>query len=202
MKKMIITIGREFGSGGREIGLKLAEELGIPFYDKEILRRVSEKGDLHETFLEQNEEKAPQLLVSSFERFMVDTYYQPSLSDTIFMEQSKVIREIAAEGPCVIVGRCGDYILEDEQCVKLFVSASMAYKISRKHSVAPEKEDYTDAQMEKYIRDVEKQRRKYYEHYTGRKWGDVTNYDLCIRTDKIGTDGAVKLVLEYLENIR
>ncbi|MBQ4371938.1 MAG: cytidylate kinase-like family protein [Firmicutes bacterium] len=202
MKKCIITIGREFGSGGREIGLRLAETLGIPFYDKEILKRVSEKGDLHETFLEQNEERAPQMLVSSFERFMVDTYYQPTLSDTIFVEQSKVIREIADEGPCVIVGRCADYILDDRDVLRLFICAGMEYKISRKHSVAPEKDDYTDAQMEKYIKDLEKQRRKYYEHYTGRKWGDVNNYDLCIRTDKIGTEGAVKLVLAYLENLK
>ncbi|MBQ2059538.1 MAG: cytidylate kinase-like family protein, partial [Firmicutes bacterium] len=139
MKKCIITIGREFGSGGREIGLRLAETLGIHFYDKEILKRVSEKGDLHETFLEQNEERAPQMLVSSFERFMVDTYYQPTLSDTIFVEQSKVIREIADEGPCVIVGRCADYILDDRDVLRLFICAGMEYKISRKHSVAPEK---------------------------------------------------------------
>ncbi len=152
MNTKIITIGREFGSGGHEIGMKLAEMLGIPFYDKEILKKVAEKGNLHEGFLESHEEKAPQFLATSLERTMIDTYYQPSLSDTIFLEQSKVIKEIAEEGPCVIVGRCADYVLREMDTFNVFVCASMAHKISRKHAVAPEKADYTDAQMEKYIK--------------------------------------------------
>ncbi|MBR0138793.1 MAG: cytidylate kinase-like family protein, partial [Firmicutes bacterium] len=159
----IVTIGREFGSGGHEIGMKLAEMMGVPFYDKELLKKVSDEGGLHESFLESHEEKAPQLLSSSFERSMIETYYQPTLSDTIFLEQSKVIKEIAAEGPCVIVGRCSDYVLRNEPILRVFICASLEHKIARKHSVAPEKADYTDAQMEKYIKSVEKQRKKYYE---------------------------------------
>ena len=148
----IITIGREFGSGGHEIGMKLAEMLNIPFYDKELLKKVSDMGGLHESFLETHEEKAPQLLSASFERSLIDTYYQPTLSDTIFLEQSKVIKQIASEGPCVIVGRCSDYVLRDSNVFTVFVCASMEHKISRKYAVAPEKADYTDAQMEKYIK--------------------------------------------------
>ena len=138
----IITIGREFGSGGHEIGMKLAEMLNIPFYDKELLKKVSDMGGLHESFLETHEEKAPQLLSASFERSLIDTYYQPTLSDTIFLEQSKVIKQIASEGPCVIVGRCSDYVLRDSNVFTVFVCASMEHKISRKYAVAPEKADY------------------------------------------------------------
>ncbi|MBQ1524062.1 MAG: cytidylate kinase-like family protein [Firmicutes bacterium] len=198
----IITIGREFGSGGHEIGMKLAEMLNIPFYDKELLKKVSDMGGLHESFLETHEEKAPQLLSASFERSLIDTYYQPTLSDTIFLEQSKVIKQIASEGPCVIVGRCSDYVLRDSNVFTVFVCASMEHKISRKYAVAPEKADYTDAQMEKYIKSIEKQRRKYYEHYTCRKWGDVSNYDLCINTDHIDVEGAAKVIITALENYK
>ena len=179
----IITIGREFGSGGHEIGMKLAEMLNIPFYDKELLKKVSDMGGLHESFLETHEEKAPQLLSASF-------------------EQSKVIKQIASEGPCVIVGRCSDYVLRDSNVFTVFVCASMEHKISRKYAVAPEKADYTDAQMEKYIKSIEKQRRKYYEHYTCRKWGDVSNYDLCINTDHIDVEGAAKVIITALENYK
>ncbi len=198
----VITIGREFGSGGHEIGLKLAEMLGIPFYDKELLKKVSELGGLHESFLEAHEEKAPQLLSASFERSMIDTYYQPTLSDTIFLEQSKVIKQIASEGPCVIVGRCSDYILRDENIFTVFVCASMQHKIARKYTIAPEKADYTDAQMEKYIRSIEKQGPAYNELYTSRRWGDVSNYDLCINTDHLDVEGAAKVIITALENCR
>ena len=160
MNTKVITIGREFGSGGHEIGMKLAELLNIPFYDKEILK-VAEKGGLHESFLETHEERAPQFLAASFERTMIYTYYQPSLSDTIFLEQSKVIKEIAEQGPCGIVGRCADYVLRDMDTYDVFICASMEHKIARKHSVAPEKADYTDAQMEKYIKSLEKERKRY-----------------------------------------
>src|SRR5665647_1391682 len=102
MNKKVITIGREFGSGGREIGIKLAEELKIPFYDKELLKLASKDGAFDENFLAANEEKAPILSTPSLGRMTLSAFYQPSLSDTIFLEQSKIIKELAAKGPCVI----------------------------------------------------------------------------------------------------
>ena len=202
MEKRIIAIGREFGSGGREVGKLLAAELGIPFYDKELLKRVAEVGDFHEKFLETHEETAPTIAISSFDRNMMDSFYQPSFSDSIFVEQANVIRDIADEGPCVIVGRCADYILRDRNILTVFMHADMAYKISRKHAVAPEKADYTDEEMEKYIKKVEKARRKYYEHYTGQKWGQADHYDLCLNTGKLGTEGALKVIMAYLESYK
>lgn len=197
--KHVITIAREFGSGGREIGVKLAERLGIPFYDKELLRLASEQGGLNEEFMAANEEKAPVLTAASFGRRTLNSFYQPSLSDTIFLEQSKIIRKLAEQGPCVIVGRAADYVLRDMNSIDVLISASMPYKIARKHSVAPEKADYTDEQMEKYIKDIDKQRRRYYEHYTGRKWGMVGNYHLCLWADSVGSDGAVDCIIHFME---
>ncbi len=196
----VITIGREYGSGGREVGVKLAERLGLPFYDKELLKLVAEKGDLHEDFLAANEEKAPQFLAPSFGRTMLETFYQPSFSDTIFVEQSRVIRSVAEQGPCVIVGRCADYILRDS-AFRVYIYAGDDFKIAHKHLVAPEKADYSNEEMLKYIKNVEKQRARYYEHYTGYKKGMAINYDLCIRTDLVGIDGAVSLIAEVWEGL-
>ena len=193
----VITIAREYGSGGREIGLKLSQALGIPFYDKELLKMVAEEGGLHEDFVAANEEKAPNIMAPTFGRAMIDTFYQPSLSDTIFIEQTKIIRQLAQQGPCVIVGRCADYVLKDA-AFKVFVHAGIDFKIARKHLVAPEKADLSDEEMAKYINDVEKRRRRFYEHYTGYRKGLAENYDLCIKTDKVGIDGAVKLIISAL----
>jgi cytidylate kinase len=200
MNQKVITIGREFGSGGREIGIQLAKRLDIPFYDKELLKLVSRDGDLDEKFLAANEEKAPDLSAPSLGRMAMAAFYQPSLSDTIFIEQSRIIRALAAKGPCVIVGRCADYVLKDEGSVDIFVSAGIEYRIRRKRSVAPEKSGYSDEEMEKYIREADKQRMKYYEHYTGRRWGRVENYHLCLFVDRVGVQGAVETILTYLEN--
>ncbi|MDD2295573.1 MAG: cytidylate kinase-like family protein [Eubacteriales bacterium] len=200
MNQKVITIGREFGSGGREIGIQLAHRLDIPFYDKELLKLASREGEFDEKFLAANEEKAPDLSTPSLGRMAMTAFYQPSLSDTIFIEQSKIIRALAAKGPCVIVGRCADYVLREEGSADIFISASMEYRIKRKRAVAPEKSGYTDEEMEKYIREADKQRMKYYEHYTGRRWGRVENYHLCLFADNVGVQGAVETILTYLEH--
>ncbi len=198
MNKRVITIGREFGSGGREIGVELARRLDIPFYDKELLKLASEESGLAEVFLEANEEKTPGLLGSSLSRAALSAFYQPTLSDTIFLEQSKVIRMLAAKGPCVIVGRCSDYVLRDQDSADIFVTASMEFRIRRHRDMGREGADGSDEAIEKYIREADKQRRKYYEHYTGRNWGRVENYHLCLFTDKVGVQGAVETILTYL----
>lgn len=203
MDKAVICIAREFGSGGRETGILLSKELGIPFYDKEILRKVAEREGMNEDFVARNEEMSPQMPSTLLGHNVLAVYYQPSSSDKIFVEQAKIIKSLAEEGPCVIVGRCGDYVLRDfPGVVKIFMSASMPYKISRKRHVTPKETEYSDAEMEKHIRDIEKQRTKYYEYYTGLKKGDAKNYDLCIRTDDIGPRGAMELILSYLRHRR
>jgi len=202
MAQRVIAITRDFGSGGRAIGLALAEKLGIPFYDKGILNQVAENQGLNKDFVNQVDRKGPSIPAPIFGRSMVATFYQPTFSDQIFIDQSNIIKELASKGPCVIVGRCADYILRDTDAVKVYITAGMKHKIERKRAVDEEVAGASDEQIEKYIRDIDKRRSKYYEHFTGQKKGDALNYDLCIRSDEIGTDGAVNTIIEYLKGIK
>ena len=198
--KIIVTIDREFGSGGHEVARRLAERLGVPLYDEEIIARAAAETGYHEAYIKSNDEKAPELTISGM--FGAFDSFQNSPFSKIQEGEFKIIRDIAAEDTgCVIVGRAADYVLRDMGSVDVFISASMPYKIARKHKVAPEKADYTDAQMEKYIKDIDKHRQKYYEHYTGRRWGMIGNYHLCIWADNVGSDGAVQVILNYLEQM-
>lgn len=190
----IITIGREFGSGGREIGLRVAEALHIPFYDKEIITLIAEKGELAHDVLEKYEESVMHTGFLSPRPALFTSYTQP-LSDKIFMQQYKAIQELAEQGACVIVGRCADYVLNGKS-INVFVHADMPARIQRKRVLnidVPEKD------MEKHIRNVDKKRRNYYYHYTDRTWGMSQNYDLCIDTTKIGIKGGVEMILHYLK---
>lgn len=195
MDNRIITIGREFGSGGREIGILLAKELGIPFYDKEIILMAAENGGISPELIRANEEQfarrpAGRMSFASFS-------FNPSFSDTIYLHQCSVIRRLAEQGPCVMVGRCADYVLREQDTLNVFIAASMPYKIARKRGMAPEKADYTDEMMAKFISATDDRRRNYYEHYTRQKWGHIENYHLCIHSDLVGTDGAVATILAY-----
>jgi len=194
----IITIGREFGSGGREIGLKLAEKLNIPFYDKEIITMTAQQGGLEEDFVANNEEGNHLIGNSGIGRMSFASFkYKPSLADGIFLHQCDVIKKIADQGPCVIVGRCADYVLK-EKAISIFIAASMPYKIARKRAMAPEKADFDDNQMRKFIEDVDNTRRTYYEHYTNHVWGNIRNYHLCVHSDLVGIVGSVDTILAYI----
>ena len=196
MSDRIITIGRQFGSGGREIGIKLAKRLGVPFYDKEIITLAAEAGGIDPRIVAENEEKRAQGIMGrmSFASFK----YKPSFADGLFLHQCEVIKKIAQEGPCVIVGRCADYVLQ-EKAISVFIAASMPYKIARKRAMAPEKASYSDSEMQKYIEDVDKTRRSYYEHYTNHKWGNIANYHLCVHSDLVGVNGSVETILAYIK---
>jgi len=196
----IVTIGREFGSGGREIGIKLADTLGVPFYDKEIITLTAEFGGLEESFVASNEEGSHLNGAKGIGRMSFASFsYKPNFADSIFLHQCEVVRQISEKGPCVIVGRCADYVLAGKS-VNVFIAASMASKIARKRSMAPEKADFTDEQMSKYIEEVNKNRCQYYEHYTNQKWGNIQNFHLCVHSDLVGIDGSVKTIMTYLEN--
>ena len=198
----VITIGREFGSGGREIGIKLAETLNIPFYDKELITLAAEAGGLDSSFIENNEEGAHALNGRAPGRISLASFaYKPAFSDGIFYHQCDAIRSLAEKGPCVIVGRCADFVLKGES-IDVFIAASMPFKIARKRAMAPEKADFTDQQMEKWIDEVNRARCRYYEHYTNQKWGNIQNYHLCVHSDLVGVDGAVHTIMAYLNAIR
>ena len=182
----IITIGREFGSGGRELGRRLSEELKIAYYDQEIVTEIAKRTDLSEQYVQRIMERRP---ITSFPIHTGRTFYpavNPVLKQThtVFQEQSRILREMAEQSDCVIVGRCADYILRDLKPFRLFVYADMESKMERCRRKAPEQEKLTDRDLKKQITDVDKHRASYYNFYTGQKWGDRTCYDLCVNTTK------------------
>ena len=202
MEKRIITISRQFGSGGHEVGMKLAKRLNIKFYDKELVDLLAKDGKYDVDFIEANEEKCSPPMFPIMPGFAMPVFYQDLPSDLIYKGQSKLIRSLAERGPCVVVGRCADYILRNMNPVDCFIYGSLEERISRKMSMVPEGLDFTREEIKKRVIDVDKKRAKYYEFYADRKWGRMEDYDLCINTDKVGIDGAVETILAYLEHCR
>ena len=180
----IITIGREFGSGGRELGRRLSEALGIAYYDQEIISEIVKRTSLSKEYVQAIEEHRP---VISFPIHIGRSFY-PALAPVfeqnmaVYQEQAKVIEEMAAKSDCVIVGRCADYVLREQNPFRLFVYADMESKMKRCRAKGPEDEKLTDRELRQKIQGIDKKRAKYYEFYTGNKWGDKLNFDLCVNT--------------------
>lgn len=197
--KIIVTIDREFGSGGHEVGRRLAERLGIKFYDDEIITRAAECTGYHREYIKANEEKAPDYTLSSF--FTGIDSFQPSPFARIQEEEFRLIKEIAAQESCVIIGRAADYILSDEPHVSIFIFAPIEERIRRNLEVAKTRypdENADEYAMEKKIKQIDKQRRRYYEFYTDNKWGGRDVYDLLINTSRAGVEGAVDIIEAYI----
>jgi len=193
----IITIGREFGSGGRELGHKLARELKIAYYDKQILSEIVEKTDFSREYVQEViENRLTYMLPPAFSTGMsLGNEYQIRQMQEIVKAQNDVIKEMATKSSCVIVGRCADYILRENKDItlfRIFVYADIESRIKRCQERAPEDEDYTDKELEKHIRRVDKNRANYYADYTLQKWGDKSNYDMCINTTNVNIDEIVK----------
>lgn len=200
----IITIGREFGSGGREIGMRLAKKLNIPVYGKELINLVCENSDFSKNFVERNEEKAPSFFVPPVNVPTLTTFYQQSYSDRIYIEQSKIINELAEKGPAVFIGRCANYVLAEKKPIKIFIYASLERRIKRKECqlVKNEKREMSEKELERFIKDVDKKRAAYYRFYTDGNWDDLREYHLGICTDNITLDGAVDVICAYIENYK
>ncbi|HIX23332.1 MAG TPA: cytidylate kinase-like family protein [Candidatus Lachnoclostridium avicola] len=182
--KRIITVSREFGSGGRELGRRLSELLHIAYYDKEIVTEIAKRTSMSEEYVRQITEQKP---VMSFPISIGRSFYpmtDPLLdqNQAIFREQHQIIREMADKSDCVIVGRCGDYILRDLNPFRIFVYADMDAKIARCRERGKEDPPLSDKELKQKITKMDKGRAKYYEFYTGQKWGDRLNYDVCINT--------------------
>ncbi len=197
----IITIGREFGSGGREIGKRLAKRLGIAYYDHEIIVAIAKKTDLAVDYVQQILEKRPE----PFFPITVGQSFYPIMNplleqnNSVYVEQSNIITEMAQKSDCVIVGRCADYILREMKPLRLFVYADMDKRIDRCRARAPEQEHLTDKELKHQIQQMDKNRSKYYEFYTGQKWGDKLNYDLCVNTSIIPVKDAVNGIAKIFE---
>ena len=203
-KKLVITISRQYGSGGNEIGRKLAGELGVDFYDKNILRMNSDRSGIKESYFHLADEKAGGRLLYRIFSNLTPELGEPSYgsdmvsTDNLFRFQSEVIRKLAEEVSCVIVGRCADYVLEDMEnvnLVRIYIFAEFDSRIRR----ITEKELYAPEDVKKNIRRIDKERRNYYRYYTGRSWADPENYDLLINTSTAGITGSVRLIEEYLK---
>ena len=201
----IITIGRQFGSGGREIGEKLANHFGIKYYDKELLTRAAKESGFCEEMMHNHDERPTN---SFLYNLVMDTYsfgYNSSafvdmpISHKVFLAQFDTIKKIADEGPCVIVGRCADYALSEyKNCLHVFIHADEKSKI--KHIM----EKHGDVTTEQKARDMmikkDKQRQSYYNYYSSKKWGRADSYDLTINSGILGEDGTVKLLIQYVED--
>lgn len=197
----IITLGRQYGSGGREIGQKIADYYGIPFYDNELITRAAKESGFAEETFAKAEDKATNSLLYSL-AMGINVYGNQdfgftglSLDDRIFLAQSDVIRKVADEGPCVIVGRCADYVLKErENIVNLFVKASMSFRLERVVKEYGEEEK----KAADIILKNDKRRANYYSYHVGEKWTDLSNYDLVIRSDFAGIEQSVKCICGYL----
>ena len=187
MKHIVITIGREYGSGGRLIAKQLSEEMGITFYDKQLITEVAKKTGFSENFIRDTEHQRP---TNSFLYDLYTTVATPSVPDQVFIAQAKVIKAAAARESCVIVGRCADYILREEPHVlKVFVNAPLDQRIRR----AREEYGVTEANLESYVIRQDTARASYYTYFATGRWGQTREYDLCINS-RIGIDAAVKVI--------
>ena len=187
-KKIIITIARQYGSGGADTGKKLAEDLGISFYDKNILRMNSDESGIKESYFHLADEKAGNRLLYKIINTLTPEKGAPSFgsdlisADNLFRFQSEVIRKLAAEESCVIIGRCADVILKDYHPLNLFIYADMEAKVERCIRQAPEGEHLTRNEIERMIKQVDKNRAQYRQMYSDTKWGAKESYHLCVNT--------------------
>ena len=192
----VITISREFGSGGRELGVKLADKLGIPFYDKELISMAADDINIAEDAFQHYDVHI--VVHDPLDRQFYHAFsevYQIPMSDQIFVAQSNVIRRLASYGPCIIVGRCADMILTDS--LNLFIYAKMKDRIRRMLELESEAES-DGKEMERRIREVDRKRKEYYQYYTGNTWGRAQNYHLCLDSGPVGVEGCLRAVLAYL----
>lgn len=199
----IITIGREFGSGGRELGRRLAEALGYEYYDKEILTAIAKKTSLSEEYVKEVVDKTPHNLfpITVGQSFPYVDQYQVSQLSTIYGAQYEIVRELAEKSNCVFVGRCADYILKDYNPYRIFVYADKEFKIQRCLNREDATVQLTYKEVEKNMKKVDKGRAKYYNYYTGNKWGDIRNYELCINTTNKVIKNIVPVIAKmFIEN--
>jgi cytidylate kinase len=202
MEKKIITISREFGSGGRTIGRKVAEKLGIPFYDKELVDQIALESGFAPKFIEEHGEHAPSRSLFSYAfapQGIPGVMNGLSTADFLWNIQCSVILQLADQGPCVIVGRNADYILKDRpDALHVYTHADIPFRAER----IVKKYGESDKSPEARLNEKDKRRRVNYQHYTGRTWGMSQNYDLCLDTGKLGIDLCAEIISGIVENSR
>ncbi|MDY6438059.1 MAG: cytidylate kinase-like family protein [Prevotella sp.] len=199
MSKIIINIGRQLGSGGREVARRLAETFGCKFYDKELLNLAARESGFSEKFFEQNDEHKGflrTLFHVHVPHLSDNSFYSNNFSEeSLFKFQSDAIRKAADEDNCVFVGRCADYVLRDHaEATNVFITASMEWRIAQ----VSKRHECDEQTARKIIHNAESQRANYYNYYTGKRWGDAASYDLCIDTSILGIDDTHQLIADFI----
>ncbi len=204
-KKIIITIARQYGSGGREIGELVAEKLGIALYDRELITEAANRGSLDEKVTKLADESAANSLLytlamgSNVLGTTMHFGYKMPLNDKLFILQSEVIKEYAKAESCVIIGRCADYVLRDEKnLLRIFIYGDLDHRQAR---VAERHPELKSGQIIDVINKTDKRRSSYYNFYTGNKWGKYDNYDIAINSSTLGIEGTAKLICACAEKI-
>ncbi len=202
MDKYVITIARGYGSGGLTIGKMLSEELGIPYYDRDLLRFASDDSGINEQLFAKADEKLKKSLLFKIARNVYKGELIPPDSDdfvsndNLFNYQAKIIKELAETESCIIIGRCADFVLKDyPNVVRLFVHAPLQDCINTLVDMTGKSEK----EVEKQILDIDKHRAEYYKYYTGREWENAKHYDLCLNSSKLGFNKCVEIVKSYLD---
>ena len=203
MSKFVITIGRQSGTGGREIGMKLAEKLGVKCYDKELITRAAKESGLAEEIIDSHDEKPNKsflysLVMDSYDMGLGGGYTDIPLSHKVFLAQLNAIKQIADEESCVIVGRCADYALEGrENLIRVFVTGEEEHKIARLEKTYNLNADDAKSLMKK----KDKERSSYYNYYSNKDWGKADSYDLCISSTLLGVEGSVECLYNIIKHV-
>ena len=204
-KKIIITIARQYGSGGREIGERVANLLNIPIYDKELITDAASKGNLHADVIRQADETAANSLLytlamgSNVLGTTMHFGYKMPLNDKLFILQSETIKDYAKQGSCVIIGRCADYVLRDEENIfRVFVYGDLDHRQARILERHPE---IKSSQVIDAINKTDKRRASYYNFYTGNKWGKYDNYDMAVNSSTLGIEGTAQIIYACVKNL-
>ncbi len=197
----IITIAREFGSGGRELGVLLAEKLGYAYYDKEIISEIAKRTELSEEYVSaivenRTHKMFPITIGRSIAMISNSTLLQQDIS--IYREQSRIIREMAEKSDCVIVGRCADFLLKDQNAFRIFVYSDMQSRIKRCREKGYEGSDLSDKEIQKKISEIDKSRADYYKNYTDQEWGKKENYDLMVNTTDCNMEELAEKLKAYI----
>ena len=200
MEKKIITISREFGSGGRTVGHLVAEKLGIPFYDKELVDHIALESGFAPKFVEEHGEHSPSSSLFSYAfvpQGVPGVMNGLSTADFLWNIQCNVILQLADKGPCVIVGRNADYILKDRpDCLHAYIHADMDFRADRIVRLYGESEKSPQARLQ----EKDKRRRVNYQHYTGRSWGQAQNYDICLDSGRLGVEQCAEIIINIMQN--
>ncbi len=196
--RTIITISRQYGSQGREIGQELSRRLNIPYYDRDLISRAAKESGFSEEMFEQLDRRATNSFLYSLTMFGSAGINGLSLTDQLFVAQRNIIRDVASKGSCVIVGRCADYILRNEpEEFNFFIKAPMEARIAHAEN-DPKVKDATKEAIEK----MDKQRAAYYNFYTGQVWGNAANYDMCLDSARLGVEKVADIIIDYIDLVQ